>query len=66
MVSSILDRNSLRIFEAFAVLYPATTSMVGTSPVRGRLTTDHGRKLLAEAGSSAMPRVEATSEIAIA
>ena len=39
---------------------------IGISPFSGRLTTDHGRKCRAEAGNSATPRVDATSEIAIA
>jgi NAD(P)-dependent dehydrogenase (short-subunit alcohol dehydrogenase family) len=42
--SSILKRNSFRIGEVFALLYPTTRSIVGTSPLKGRLMTDHGRK----------------------
>jgi hypothetical protein len=40
--------------------------MVGVSPFKGRLTTDQVKKCSAEAGNRAMPRVDATREIAIA
>ena len=44
--SSNLERNSFRIGDVFALLYPTTRSIVGTSPPKGRLMTDHGRKIL--------------------
>jgi hypothetical protein len=40
--------------------------MVGTSPLSGRLITDHGKKFSAGTGSRATPRVDATSEMAMA
>src|ERR1700719_3493810 len=43
-----------------------TKSMVGASPLRGRLMTDHFRKFSAEAGNRATPRVVAFSERMIA
>ena len=42
--SSSLDRKSFRIGDVFILLYPTTRSTVGTSPLKSRLTTDHGRK----------------------
>ena len=39
--SSILDRNSFKTGDVFALLYPTTRSTVGTSPSKGRLMTDH-------------------------
>jgi len=63
--SSSLERNSFRIGDALALLYPTTRSIVGTSPLRGRLMTDHGRKGCTYAGNKATLRVEAIRDIAI-
>jgi len=41
------ERNSLRIGELFDVLYPTASSIVGSSPSSGRLTTDNGSRPLA-------------------
>ena len=64
--SSSLDRNSLRIGEVFALLYPTARSIVGASPSSGRLTTAQGNRFMAYAGISASPRVDATKDMAIA
>lgn len=41
--SSTLERNSLRMSDVVALLYPITRSTVGASPLIGRLATEEGR-----------------------
>jgi hypothetical protein len=63
---SILERKVFKMGDELSRRKPTVTSIVGASPSSGRLTTDQGRKFFAEAGKIATPRLDATSEIAIA
>jgi hypothetical protein len=45
--SSNLESKSLRMGDGFDFLWPRTRSIVGVSPLRGRLVTDRGRKFCA-------------------
>jgi len=47
VISSSLERKSLRIGDLLALLAPTTRSIVGAFPRSGRLVTDQGRKFLA-------------------
>src|SRR5882762_11077881 len=64
--SSNLESKSFRMGDWFDFLYPRTRSIVGVSPLRGRLVTDEGRKFCAYAGNSPTPPVDAIKDIPMA
>jgi hypothetical protein len=57
------SRNSLSNGAVFALLYPITRSIIGTSPRRGRATTEAISESCTYVGNNVKPPVDATSDI---